>query len=83
MPPDLVTALDGVDYDERRRTLRVLQTSTHNLGFAETMTAAEQLTQEHQRITQGPLELLAGRVGVTHYQDPDVDLKIYDELFTS
>ena len=83
MPPSLVTALDGVDYDERRRTLRVLQTSSHHLGFEQTMTAAAQLTQEHQRITQGPLELLAGRVGVTHHDDPTVDLNIYDQLFTS
>lgn len=83
MPPDLVTALDTADYDQRRQTLRVLQTSTHSLGFEQTMTAALQLTQEHQTITQGPLELLAGRVGIIHHDDPNVDLNIYDELFTS
>ena len=83
MPPKLVTALDQVDYDERRRTLRVLQSSSHHLGFEQTMQAAAQLTQDRQRITQGPLELLAGRVGVTHHGDPTVDLNIYDQLFTN
>ena len=83
MPQNLVTAIDTMDYDERRRTLRVLQASSHLFGFEETMEAAAQLTEEHQRITQGPLELLAARVGVTHHDDPTVDLNIYDQLFTS
>ena len=83
MPPHLVTALDQVDYEERRRTLRVLQTTSHTLGFAETMLAAAKLTSDKQRITQGPLELLAARVGITHHNDPAVDLNIYDQLLNN
>lgn len=83
MPANLVTALDEVGYSERRRTLRVLQATSHTLGFEETMAAALQLTQNGSPLTQGPLELLAARIGITHHDDPAVDLNIYDQLLTA
>jgi len=47
------------------------------------MLAAAKLTSDKQRITQGPLELLAARVGITHHNDPAVDLNIYDQLLNN
>lgn len=81
MPPELVMHLDEAPFDERKRALIHMDRAVDaGCEVEEVSQAALNLVERGDRIEEGALTLLAKRAPGAHEDNPEVNLKIYDQL---